>query len=225
MPRNRLIAVLGMVGVLAALTGAYAVSRLQPPTFHGTYLGPSAPTDFTLEAADRGAVSLSDFRGRAVLVFFGYTSCPDICPTAMARLDGALELLGDRRSDVQVVLVTVDPEVDTPHRLREYVQGFDLGFVGLGGERAELAAVAKRFGIYVGEAAEAGTGDGGPGTVGSVEAQSGHAGHRVGATDPRLIPHTSHILGFDRSGALRVLWAPDVTAEQIARDLPGLLRL
>ncbi|MBW3553285.1 MAG: SCO family protein [Gemmatimonadetes bacterium] len=226
MSRNGLIRALALTGLLAALGAGYAVTRLQPPSFHGTDLGPSSVArDFMLEAADRGPVRLSDYRGRVVLLFFGYTSCPDICPVTMARLRRVVEGLGDRRSDVQVILVTVDPAVDTPAKLREYVQSFDPGFVGLGGERATLAAVAADFGAWAGEAEDE--------AAVAPEAHAGHEGHeeRAGGAAPasavaaaRMIPHTSHIFGIDRSGAFRVLWAPDLTAEQIAEDVRGLLR-
>lgn len=235
MSRIRLIRALALTGILAALGAGYAVTRLQPPSFHGTDLGSSsAARDFTLEGADRGPVRLSDYRGRVVLLFFGYTSCPDICPVTMAKLRQVVERLGDRRSDVQVILVTVDPAVDTPTKLREYVQGFDLGFIGLGGERETLAAVAADFGAWAGEAADqaAVAPDDHAGHEGHEE-QAGHDTHEEQAADAaagpavaaaRMIPHTSHVFGIDRSGAFRVLWAPELTAEQIADDVRGLLR-
>lgn len=235
MSRIRLIRALALIGLLAALGAGYAVTRLQPPSFHGTDLGPSsAARDFTLEAADRGPVRLSDYRGRVVLLFFGYTSCPDTCPLTMAKLRQVMERLGDRRSDVQVLLVTVDPAVDTPAKLREYVQGFDLGFVGLGGDTETLAAVAADFGAWAGEAAdEAPVASDHHAGHEAREAQPGHEADEAHAGDAasgpavaaaRMIPHTSHVFGIDRSGAFRVLWAPELTAEQIAEDVRGLVR-
>ena len=227
MSRNRLIPVLGLIGILAALGAAYSVTQLRPPSFHGTYLGETTPSEFTLEGAD-GPVRLADYRGQAVLLFFGYTSCPDVCPMTMARLREAMDLLGDRRREVQVVLVTVDPEVDSPRRLREYVERFDPAFSGLGGDRVALEEVARQFGIYAGgvangpggEAAGAASGD-------DATEPASHGDHPAPPPEAaaRMISHTSHILGLDRDGALRVLWAPDLTAEEIARDVRGLLRL
>lgn len=244
MSRIRLIRALAVTGILAALGAGYAVTRLQPPSFHGTDLGPSpVARDFTLEAADRGPIRLSDYRGRVVLLFFGYTSCPDVCPVTMAKLRQVVERLGERRSDVQVILVTVDPAVDTPTKLREYVQNFDLGFVGLGGDRETLAAVAADFGAWAGQAADEApvasadhAGHEAPGAPPGHEpheAQPGREADETHAGDAgsvptvaggRMIPHTSHVFGIDRSGAFRVLWAPDLTAEQIADDVRGLLR-
>ncbi|HUE77443.1 MAG TPA: SCO family protein [Longimicrobiales bacterium] len=221
MQRYRFVA---LVLMAVAATAAVVVSRLAPPSFHGTDLGPSSePRDFTLQEADRGDVRLSDFRGRAVLLFFGYTSCPDICPITMSKLQRAMEWVGDRRRDARVILVTVDPTVDTPFRLRDYVQRFDPEFVGLGGERSELAEVARSFGAWAGEPERA-----------PASPSGAHAGHATGpdvAADgstgaaARLIPHTSHVFGLDRDGRLRILWGPELTAEQIAEDLRGLLRL
>lgn len=221
MQRYRLVA---LVLMAVAATAAVVVPRLGPPAFHGTDLGPtSEPREFTLRAADRDDVRLSDFRGRAVLLFFGYTSCPDACPLTMSKLKRAIELVGDRRGDARVVLVTVDPAVDTPVRLREYVQRFDPDFVGLGGGRTELAEVARSFGAWAGEPEAA-----------AATPSGAHAGHldRTGdAAEPtppapaRLIPHTPHVFGLDREGRLRILWGPELTAEQIAEDLRGLLRL
>ncbi len=200
MQRYRIIA---LVLIVVAAAAAVVVPRLGPPELHGTDLGPASEArDFTLQAADRGAVRLSEFRGRAVLLFFGYTSCPDTCPLTLSKLQRAMELVGDRRRDAQVILVTVDPSLDSPQRLREYVQGFDLGFIGLGGEPVELAEVARSFGAWAGEP------------------EAAHAEHSA-----RLIPHTSHVFGIDREGRLRILWGPELTAEQIAEDLQSLLRL
>ena len=221
MPKLRTSAKLALVAMALSLAGAIMVYRARPPEFYGTYI-PSGmgPHDFTLTAA-RGPVSLSDFRGRVPVVFFGYTSCPDVCPMTMAKLDRALELLGDRRRDVQVILVSVDPDVDSPEDLRAYVQDFDLGFVGLTGERSEIEAVAAMFGAYPGEPPSA------PGAEGDA-----HAGHEMGAAADtaapaghRLITHSSHVFGIDRAGRTRVLWGADATPEQIAQDLRGLLRL
>ena len=235
MSRIRLIQALAITAILAALGAGYAVTRLQPPTFHGTDLGPSSVArEFTLEAADRGPVRLSDYRGRVVLLFFGYTSCPDVCPLTMAKLRQVMGRLGDRRSDVQVILVTVDPAVDTPTKLREYVQRFDPGFVGLGGDRETLAAVAADFGAWAGEAADEApvasddhAGHEAPEAQPGDEAHEAHAGDAAsgpGVAAARMIPHTSHLFGIDRSGAFRVLWSPELGPEQIAGDVRVLLR-
>lgn len=194
MKRFRAAALLVLVLAAAA---AIALPRLRPVSFHGTDLGTaSAPQDFTLRSG-RGPVSLSDFEGRVVLLFFGYTSCPDVCPATMGKLGRVAELLGERRRDVQVLLVTVDPEVDSTERLGAYVRRFDPAFLGLTGEPDEIRAVAGSLGAW--------------------------AGRPQPAHGARVIGHTSHVFGFDGTARLRLLWGPDLTAAQIAADVRALL--
>lgn len=107
-----------------------------------------AAGDFTLHAAD-GPVSLRDYRGKVVLLAFGYTSCPDICPTSLAATAAALNRLPPAEADRVVGLfVSVDPERDTPARLKEYVAFFHPALVGATGSPAEVAAVAQQYGAY-----------------------------------------------------------------------------
>jgi protein SCO1 len=224
MRRIRVLPVLAAVAALAATVAATALFRAEPPSFHGTDLGPGvvAP-DFELEAAERGRVSLSSFRGRAVLMFFGYTHCPDVCPLTMGKLRRALELVGDRAGDVQVLLVTVDPDVDSPERMRQFLLNFDPSFIGLTGTRPELEAVAGMYGAYMGQAPEtpapAAHHHHGPAADGGPEAAT------ATPPTPRLIDHTSQVFGIDRRGSFRLLWGSEATAEQIAEDVGRLLRL
>jgi protein SCO1/2 len=101
--------------------------------------------DFTLTDHDGKRRSLSDFRGKAVVVFFGFTHCPDVCPTTLAELAGAMKKIGKDADRVQVLLVTIDPERDTAGVLKPYVTAFDPRFLGLRGTADETAAVAKEF--------------------------------------------------------------------------------
>lgn len=209
-------------GILAA---AVVTPGLRKPEFHGTDLGPDAPRrDFTLNAL-AGPISLSDFRGRVAVIFFGYTSCPDICPPTMARLARAMELVGKDRRDVQVLLVTVDPEVDTPERLHEYVRAFDPSFLGLHGEETLLRQVAGEFGAWGGEPREESGGESPDGSHPDHDTSTSTRPESRGMPPARLIAHTSHLFGVDRAGRLRVLWNGDTTAEELAEDLRTLLRL
>jgi len=103
-----------------------------------------------LELADTsGRVRhLEDFRGKAVLVFFGFTQCPDVCPTTLADLAGVVKTLGADADRVQVLFITVDPERDTPELLAQYVRAFDPRFIALRGDLAATQRVAKDFKIY-----------------------------------------------------------------------------
>ena len=116
--------------------------------------------DFTLQSAD-GPVALVDFRGKVVLLYFGYTYCPDICPTSLAATAEALkELRPEELARVAVILVSVDPKRDTPARLKEYARFFHPVMVGVTGTPEEIAAVAKRYGVFYAEQKVATAGDG-----------------------------------------------------------------
>lgn len=110
--------------------------------------GPARATDFTLLSAS-GPVSLRDFRGKLVVLYFGYTYCPDVCPTALTVIAQALQqLTADERGQVQTIFVSVDPARDTPEKLRDYVAFFDKGIIGVSGSAAETAATARAWGVY-----------------------------------------------------------------------------
>jgi len=102
---------------------------------------------FTLTNQFGKATSLSDLRDKVVVLTFGFTNCPDICPTTLVDLRAVLAALGDQADDVQVVFVTVDPARDTPGQLRQYLDHFSDAIVGLTGSEAEVAEVAARYDI------------------------------------------------------------------------------
>jgi protein SCO1/2 len=106
---------------------------------------PGIGGDFTLTGTDGKLVSLGDFNGRAVLVFFGYTSCPDVCPTAMLTMQTVQELLGEKANQVQIVFITVDPERDTLEKIKSYVAYFGASTIGLRGTPQEIAEVAAKY--------------------------------------------------------------------------------
>ena len=104
--------------------------------------------DFTLQSAN-GPVSLKDYRGKLVLVYFGYTFCPDICPTSLAATAEGLKLLKpEEAARVAMIFISVDPERDTPERLTEYVEFFHPSMVGVTGKPEDLAEIAKRYGVF-----------------------------------------------------------------------------
>jgi len=116
--------------------------------------------DFTLQSAD-GPVSLKDFRGKLVLVYFGYTYCPDICPTSLAATaEGLKQLTPEELARVAMIFVSVDPKRDTPARLKEYVNFFHPAMVGVTGAPEEIAAIAKRYGVFYAEQKVETAGDG-----------------------------------------------------------------
>ncbi len=108
---------------------------------------PPTGGEFTLQSAD-GPVSLKDYRGKLVLLYFGYTKCPDICPTSMATMTQAINELTPQQADkVKLVFVSIDPDRDTPESLVEYVSYFHPNSIGLTGSKAALAEVAERYGV------------------------------------------------------------------------------
>lgn len=135
---------LGLLVLLLAL-GACQQGK---PGFRATDItGAAFGRDFTLADHTGKRRTLADFRGRAVVMFFGFTHCPDVCPTTLAELAAAVKTLGADGDKVQVILVTVDPERDTPQVLSQYVTAFDPRFLGLRGTAEETARVAKEFKI------------------------------------------------------------------------------
>lgn len=111
----------------------------------------AAGGDFTLQSA-AGPVSLKDYRGKLVLVYFGYTYCPDICPTSLAATaEGLKQLTPDEQARVAMIFISVDPKRDTPERLKEYAEFFHPAIVGATGTAEVVAEIAKRYGVFYAE--------------------------------------------------------------------------
>jgi protein SCO1/2 len=104
--------------------------------------------DFSLKDFNGKLRTMADFKGKAVIMFFGYTQCPDVCPTTMTDLAAVMKQLGPQADKVQVLFVTVDPERDTPEILSKYVPAFDPRFLGLRGDAAETTKIAKDYKVY-----------------------------------------------------------------------------
>jgi protein SCO1/2 len=140
-----IVAALVAATALAVLAGLYAARSGEQQTSGERY--PGFGGDFRLQSAS-GPVALADFRGKAVLIYFGFTLCPDVCPTGLGVLAGALrQLEEDERERVQVLFVSVDPERDTPERMQEYTRYFHPDFIGLTGTPEQIAEVAEAYRI------------------------------------------------------------------------------
>jgi|SRR5690554_1519801 protein SCO1/2 len=199
-PRKLFIALVALlfVSIILFVSANFVLHQASEARFAGTLLDPPlAVQDFELSGAN-GPVKRSDFQGKIVVLFFGYTSCPDVCPTTLASLKKALQLLGDEAESVQVIMVAIDPERDTPDRVSQYVSGFNPSFVGLSGTLEQIAEVASRYGIYYARADS--TSDGG-----------------------YLVDHTATVSVLDREGRTRLLWSFGTTPEEMASDLRRLL--
>jgi protein SCO1/2 len=188
-----------ILAIILILAGAAIYEFSKPSVFYGTSIEPPKPMpDFTLQSAN-GPVSVSDFRGKYVVVFFGYTSCPDICPTTSAALKTALERVGSRASEVQVLFTSVDYKRDTPEKVGNYVKNFRPDFIGLTGTQAEIDQATQAFGIYY--------------KLNKPDAETG----------AYLVDHTASILCLNREGALIATWAYDQQPDEIASDLGVLM--
>ena len=199
---NRKIFLVGLISFLliaAVAAGVFLFSK--PARFRGTTYAEPYPPAAEIELTRAGGfnVQLSEMRGKVVMLFFGYTSCPDVCPTTMAELNQALNKLGDQAKQVQVLFVTVDPQRDTPERVQEYVNHFNASFIGLSGSESQLAKVWNDYGIF-------------RETVDSPSA----AGY--------FVNHTARVTLIDQQGNLRVSFPFDTPVEDILHDLRLLLK-
>lgn len=199
--RRLRIALLVVLGVLAGLVVLYWLfGRVRPHLYAGTVLqgNEPAPALDELSYADGTPVDLGAYDGDVVLVFFGYTNCPDVCPTTLADVAGARERLGDEAERTTLIMVSVDPERDDPASLDEYVGFFDGTFRGAGGPADAIERAATAYGIY----------------------------YRLEDPDPDgnyTVDHTGTLMGIGPDGAVRVVWPPGVGPEALAADLDALL--
>jgi protein SCO1/2 len=135
--------------LLLASAALLAACGDRKPQFNAVDLtGADYARDFRLPDVDGKVRTLQDFKGKAVIVFFGYTQCPDVCPTTMADIAQAKKLLGADGAKVQGIFITIDPERDTPELLKAYVANFGPDFVALRGTPEQTAAMAKDFKVY-----------------------------------------------------------------------------
>lgn len=132
----------------AALSGCDKLTA-KPPSFQNTDVtGLPYGAGFSLTDHTGKPRTLADFKGKVVVMFFGFTQCPDVCPTTMAEMATVMKELGPQADQVQVLFVTVDPERDKQALLAQYVPAFDPRFLGLYGDAAQTAAVAKEFKVF-----------------------------------------------------------------------------
>ena len=186
------LAAIALAALLAACTAG-------GPQFKASDItGSSFGRDFELRDPQGNTRRLADFRGKAVVVFFGYTQCPDVCPTTLAALAEAMKDLGPDADRVQVLFITVDPERDTPALLAQYVPAFDRRFLGLYGDAEATARTAKEFKIIYQKV---------PGSSAGTYTMDHSAGTYV----------------FDPQGRLRLYVANGQGADVFAHDLRELL--
>jgi protein SCO1/2 len=154
-------------------------------------------TDFAFPASTGETMSLSDFSGKVVLLYFGYANCPDFCPTTMAQFAAVGEALGDQAENVQGLLISVDPARDTPEALAEFVTRFDPSFIGLQGDEAGVRAIADEYGLDFSI----------PTADATAEATSLHADHQMTESGGYLVNHTVSSYLVDQDGRLRAVFS------------------
>jgi protein SCO1/2 len=195
---RRLILLAGAASALA-LAGCDRSATGSKPSFHAIDItGADYAKVLNLRDADGRPRTLADFKGKVTVIFFGFTQCPDVCPTTLAELAQARKLLGPDGARVQGVFVSVDPARDTPEVLKAYVTTFGSDFVALHGTEDEIKAAAKQFKIFFNKV---------PGkTEGSY-----------------TIDHTAGSYVLDANGRVRLFTRYGVGAEKLAADLRILL--
>lgn len=196
--RRTLLAALSAT-VLAFTLTACGKSEASLQDVHGIDLsGATFGEGFKLKDPEGKVRTLEDFKGKTVLMFFGFTQCPDVCPTALVNASQIKSLLGPDGDKLQVLFITVDPERDTPEVLREYVRAFDPSFIGLYGNAQETADVAKAYRVYYA---------------------------KVPTGDSYTMEHTALTYVFDRNGTLRMALRHEQTPEQSTEDIRKVMAL
>lgn len=194
-----------MRGLVAAACAVLALALVgcqpapQPPVFQATDItGAAFARDFKLTDHNGQSRTLASFKGKIVAIFFGYTHCPDVCPTTLSDFAAALKQLGPLADRVQVLFVTVDPQRDTPALLKQFVPAFDPRFLGMVADADTLQAVAKEYKVVYQKTS-------------------------VKDADNYLIDHSAGTYVYDTHGRLRLLMPYGSSPDAIARDLKVLL--
>ena len=193
MERRSILKLLGLASLPLA-----ACSR-KPVSFKGIDItGADYAHDFHLRGHDGRDYSLASFKGKYLLIFFGFTQCPDICPTALSRAVLIRQLLAEKAGQLQVIFITIDPERDTQDLLAQYLLAFDPGFLGLRGDAQQTAEVAKAFKVFY---------------------------QKVPSGSSYTMDHTSISYVFDAAGKIRLALKHEQTAESCAADIRTLMNI
>lgn len=187
---------IGSAIAAALLWSICAVAADRPALKAGVFEPPRPAPELSLEASTGGTLSLADYRDKVVLLGFGFTSCPEVCPTTLAVLAQARKRLGAQADQVQVVYVTVDPQRDTAERMRAYLKGFDPTFLGGTGTPAQLEAVRKNYGVMA---------------------------ERKNIGNSYTVGHSSSVYLIDRKGLLRAMMPYGRLPDDYVHDLRVLL--
>jgi protein SCO1/2 len=187
-----------LVGLVVVLLGWQFFDK--PYTFRGSLIDPPAPAfDFSLSDQDGRAFRLSEQRGRVVLVFFGYTHSPDVCPVTLTEFQRVRQSLDELAEQVRFVFISVDPERDSPQVLKAHLANYDPAIIGLTGSRAELEPVWEKYGVY-------------------------QAKREAGSAAGYLVDHTSRTYLIDPNGNWRLTYPFEMDPQAIVDDVTHLLQ-
>ena len=195
--KELLVFKLGMIGICLTANMALAQSNLQKSEKLDIY--EDIGGNFTLQSSRNHLASLKDYHGQVVVMFFGYTACPDTCSITMAVLKQVIEKLGKRMDQVQPLFITVDPKRDTPEQMKNYLSFFHPNFIGLTGTKEEILEVAENYGsAYMKNP--------------TIDSESSY-----------LMFHTGYVYLIDQSGQVRAIYPKNTEVKQIVNDISGLL--
>lgn len=183
------------LGVFIALLAVAGLALAQPYRLRGSIIDPPQPAP----AIALNGFDLSAQRGKVVLLFFGYTTCPDVCPATLGEMKQVLQRLGGQAQNVQVVFVTVDPQRDTPEKMQRYTAAFDPRIAGVTGKEEDLQPIWQAYGVYR-EIRQGGTA----------------AGY--------LVDHSARVYLIDREGFLRATYPFGTPVEDLLSDVRFLLK-
>ena len=195
--KELLVFKLGMIGICLTANAVLAHSNLQKSEKLEIY--ESIGGNFTLQSSRNHLASLKDYHGQVVVMFFGYTACPDTCSITMAVLKQVIEKLGKRMDQVQPLFITVDPKRDTPEQMKNYLSFFHPNFIGLTGTKEEILEVAENYGsAYMKNP--------------TIDSEYSY-----------LMIHTGYVYLIDQSGQVRAIYPKNTEVKQIVHDIYGLL--
>jgi len=196
---RRLSSLTLLVGLSALVLLSNCNSKVEPAFLSTDITNASFGRDFKLSDHNGDIRSLADFKGKVIVLFFGYTNCLDICPGIMGKLAGTIKKLGNDSNHVQVLFISVDPEHDTPALLKQYVSTFNPDFLGLSGDLQTTRNIAKEFKI-------------------AFQKQTGTT------QDNYIMDHSTGVYIFDLAGKLRLYVNSDTSMDIISHDILELLR-
>jgi protein SCO1/2 len=198
--RSRVLLLFGFAILIGLIVTVSAGILARPYTYQGSLIDPPVKAaDFSLVDQNGQPFRLSDQEGKVVLIFFGYTHCPDVCPVTLTRYKQLRAELGDQAGQVRFVFITVDPERDNVENLQKFLVNYDPAITGLTGSRAELDQVLNSYGVYEGKA-------------------------QIESADDYLVDHTARVYAIDAQGNWRLTYPFEMDTPAILDDVRQLLK-